>query len=108
MRFTQVGHQVPRRNSKSTDPFLSEAESEKLRSRFAAASKNSGAWDPNSSVSVRACTPTETVEHVRTENNKHRAGGTSGDKGFSYTASLGWITVVRIPFKGRNHGGDEY
>jgi hypothetical protein len=52
MRFTQFGHQVPRKNSKTTIPSARKPERETIPSRFAAASENSGARDPIPKVSV--------------------------------------------------------
>jgi hypothetical protein len=53
MRFTQFGHQVPRRNSRITGLSARKSESEKFPSRFAATKENSGARDPIPNVSVR-------------------------------------------------------
>jgi len=55
MRLTQFGHQVPRKNSPISGPPANNPESEKLPSRLAAASENSGARDPTPNVSVTFC-----------------------------------------------------
>ncbi len=54
MRFTQFGHQVPRRNSTISAPRDRKPEREKIPSRFAADSRNSGAREPTAKVSVRS------------------------------------------------------
>jgi hypothetical protein len=55
MRFTQFGHQVPRKNSRITGPRARRLESENVPSWFAAKSEKSGARDPIPKVSVRFC-----------------------------------------------------
>src|ERR1700690_3102855 len=65
MRFTQFGHQVPRRNSTINAPRDRKPESERIPSRFAADSKNSGARDPTDRVSVRSDILISTLEHKR-------------------------------------------
>lgn len=56
MRFTQFGHQVPRRNSMIIGPRPNMvARVKTLPSRLADGSENSGARDPISKVSVRFC-----------------------------------------------------
>jgi hypothetical protein len=55
MRLTQLGHQVPRRNSRIAGPRARRLESEKTPSRLAAVSEKSGARDPIPRVSVRFC-----------------------------------------------------
>jgi hypothetical protein len=63
MRLTQFGHQVPRRNSTINVPRDRKPDSERMPSRFAAASKNSGARDPAVRVPVRSCILKTTLEH---------------------------------------------
>ena len=46
MRFTQFGHQVPRRNSTIKVPRGRKPESDRIPSRFAAGNRNSGAREP--------------------------------------------------------------
>src|SRR5208282_2941912 len=79
-RFTQFGHQVPRRNSKITGPWARNLESEKSPSRFAAASENSGPRDPIPKVSVRFFNRTDfkAVERAEQESKQqanHRRHG---------------------------------
>src|SRR5580700_10905200 len=62
MRLTQFGHQVPRKNSTIRVPRDRKPDSERMPSRFAAASKNSGARDPTVRVSVRSCILISTLE----------------------------------------------
>jgi len=52
MRFTQFGHQVPRKNSTMAGPFRSSAESDTLPYLFAEESENSGARSPTRSVEL--------------------------------------------------------
>src|SRR5215470_6734160 len=52
MRFTQFGHQVPRRNSTMVGPRCNNSESEKVPERFAALSVKAGALSPSLRVSV--------------------------------------------------------
>jgi hypothetical protein len=52
MRFTQFGHQVPRRNSTIKVPRVKKPERDRIPSRFAADNKNSGALAPTLRVSV--------------------------------------------------------
>ncbi len=50
MRFTQLGHQVPRRNSRITVARERNSASEKLPSRLAADKVKSGARSPGRNV----------------------------------------------------------
>jgi hypothetical protein len=80
MRFTQLGHQVPRKNSTIAGPRFRKSESEKFPSRLAAISEKSGARDPIPSVSVRFCIVKSTLSYLREQNksgcNKRTTGGT--------------------------------
>jgi hypothetical protein len=83
MRLTQLGHQVPRKNSRITVPGSRRLESEKFPSRFAAASEKSGARDPIPSVSVRFCILKSTLRYLGKQNKSGSKQRTSGDTGFS-------------------------
>jgi len=84
MRFTQFGHQVPRKNSRTIGPRSRRFESENCPSRFAAVSENSGARDPIPNVSVRFCTLKLTVRYPREQNKggcgKRTSGGTASGR----------------------------
>ena len=54
MRRRQLGHQVPRRNSTISAPRDRKPDKERIPSRFAADSRNSGAREPTTRVSVRS------------------------------------------------------
>jgi hypothetical protein len=69
MRFTQFGHQVPRRNSTITGPRSLISASEYSSSRFAAIKVKSGAESPALSVSVSVRILIATLEH-QTQPNK--------------------------------------
>jgi len=55
MRLTQLGHQVPRTNSRITGLRVRRLESEKTPSQLAAVSEKFGAREPIPRVSVRFC-----------------------------------------------------
>jgi hypothetical protein len=80
MRFTQFGHQVPRKNSKINEPAAFRLLRRNWPSPFAAPKANSGARLPISSVSVRVFTwsdskPDEKLEQrwKGTENHESNA-----------------------------------
>jgi hypothetical protein len=68
MRFTQLGHQVPRKNSRITGPRCRRLESEKLPSRFAGLSEKSGACEPIVNVFVRFRILKSTLSYQRKQN----------------------------------------
>src|ERR1700687_391294 len=69
MRFTQFGHQVPRRNSRISVPCVSNPLRVNVPSRLAAPREKSGAREPISRVSVRFCMLSSTVSEVECRNN---------------------------------------
>src|SRR6266436_8867080 len=69
MRFTQFGHQVPRRNSRISVPCVSRPPRVNVPSRLAAPREKSGAREPISRVSVRFCMLSSTVSEVEIRNN---------------------------------------
>src|SRR2546421_9975191 len=62
MRLTQLGHQVPRRNSTITGPRCNNSASEKLPDRFAALRAKPGALSPTFRVSVVVLSANEFVQ----------------------------------------------
>src|SRR5208337_1356640 len=78
MRFTQFGHQVPRRNSRISVPCASRPPRVNVPSRLAAAREKSGAREPISKVSVRFCMLSSTLSEVDFRNNN---GWGTGDRG---------------------------
>jgi hypothetical protein len=91
MRFTQFGHQVPRKNSKMTGPCSRKLGSENFPPRFAAASEKSGARDPIPSVSVQLRISKSTLRYSRDQNKSRRDEGTTGGTGLLCRA------VIRPP-----------
>src|ERR1017187_5147417 len=69
MRFTQFGHQVPRRNSRISVPWASKPARVNVPSRLAAPKEKSGARAPISRVSVRFFMLSSTVSEVDFRNN---------------------------------------
>jgi hypothetical protein len=88
MRFTQFGHQVPRRNSTITIPCARKLDREKLPSRLAAASENSGARDPIPKVSVTFFTRID---------SKVRAPAEQEPKQQANQQRHGFVGVARAP-----------
>src|ERR1700686_4445348 len=64
MRLTQLGHQVPRRNSRISVPSASRSSKVNVPSRFAAPSEKLGAREPISRVSVLFFISTSTLSHI--------------------------------------------
>jgi hypothetical protein len=93
MRFTQFGHQVPRRNSNTKEPCESNAESENTPSRFAAGSEKSGACEPSFIVSVKFRISYATLKHRLATDNSARRLRTSGDKTLIYNH---WFLVFNV------------
>src|SRR5580658_8307170 len=69
MRFTQFGHQVPRRNSRISVPEAIRPLRVNVPSRLAAPREKFGALDPMSRVSVRLFMLTSTLSEVEIRNN---------------------------------------
>src|SRR6266404_1931003 len=69
MRFTQFGHQVPRRNSRISAPFSIRPLRVNVPSRLAASREKSGAREPISRVSVRFFMLSSTLSEVECRNN---------------------------------------
>src|ERR1700687_3714463 len=69
MRFTQFGHQVPRRNSRMSVACSSNPARVNVPSRLAAPREKSGARDPISRVSVRFCILSSTLSEAEIGNN---------------------------------------
>src|SRR5271157_3832302 len=85
MRFTQFGHQVPRRNSRISVPRASKPPRVNVPSRLAAPREKSGAREPISRVSVRFLMLSSTLSEVEIRNNN---GWGTGD-GFRWAIRLG-------------------
>src|SRR6266852_1238577 len=92
MRFTQFGHQVPRRNSRINVPCASRPLRVNVPSRLAAPTEKSGAGEPISRVSVRFCMVSSTVSEGECRNNN---GWGTGDEPVSYLI-LGGAAVYRM------------
>src|ERR1019366_110172 len=69
MRFTQFGHQEPRRNSRISVPCVSRPPRVNVPSRLAALREKSGARDPISRVSVQFSMLSSTLSEVEIRNN---------------------------------------
>src|ERR1039458_5283443 len=76
MRFTQFGHQVPRRNSRISVPWASKPARVNVPSRLAAPKEKSGARDPIARVSVRFFTLSSILSQVEIGNNNRWVPGT--------------------------------
>src|SRR5215469_10977758 len=86
MRFTQFGHQVPRRNSTIAGPRCNKSASEKLPARFAALSVKSGALSPILRVSVVVFSANDFVpELIAAQRTRKYAG----------SKQLDWIPQAR-------------
>src|ERR1700691_3874269 len=88
MRFTQFGHQVPRRNSRISGPCARKPPRLNMPSRLAAKSEKSGAFDPISRVSVRSFIVEiaysksrldSTLSEVKSRNNNGRGTGCTNE-----------------------------
>jgi hypothetical protein len=77
MRFTQFGHQVPRKNSTTAGPRSSNFASETSPAPFAEASVNSGARSPTFRVEL-CCVTGATVDHWQNRDNNRNNTGISG------------------------------
>src|ERR1019366_6941638 len=76
MRFTQFGHQVPRRNSRISAPFAGKPARLNVPSRLAAVREKSGAREPTSKVSVRFFMLGSILSQVEIGNNNGWVPGT--------------------------------
>ncbi len=78
MRFTQLGHQVPRRNSITNGPCSTKCFKETAWGRFAASNINSGARSPTCNVLLSFAID-RTVKHPRKADNTGRNRGIKRD-----------------------------
>src|SRR5712691_992225 len=92
MRFTQFGHQVPRRNSRISVPFSIRPLRVNVPLRLAAPREKSGARDPISKVSVRFFMLSSTVSEGECRNNN---GWGTGD-GLILQLTLGGAAVAAV------------
>src|SRR6266576_6546136 len=95
MRFTQFGHQVPRRNSRISAPFSIRPLRVNVPSRLAASREKSGAREPISRVSVRFCMLSSTVSEVEIRNNN---GWGTGDDSMLHLI-LGFTAAIHAEFR---------
>src|ERR1700687_3693523 len=79
MRFTQFGHQVPRRNSRISVPCAGNPPRVKAPSRLAEVREKSGAREPTSKVSVRFFMLGSTVSEGDFRNNNGWGTGMGRD-----------------------------